>query len=103
MIIRPSAGVNVKPTNESDQPMGRKTREAAPPACPAPMTHAVDGAKAGEGWLPPGGYRVANAWARANRAALEFYAAEIERYGTASSQLEVFLHETESSRNRGTP
>jgi hypothetical protein len=47
-------------------------------------------------WLPPGGYGHANEWARANRAALEQYAAEIEAHGTAGEQLQAYLQDPEA-------
>lgn len=47
-------------------------------------------------WLPPGGWRQANDWARANRAALEQYAMEVETHGTAGEQLRAFLQDTEA-------
>lgn len=50
---------------------------------------AVDGS-----WLPPGGYASANAWARENREALESYANEVARHGTAAEQLQQYLQET---------
>ncbi len=47
--------------------------------------------QAKKGWLPPGGYTQANAWALENRAALEDYATRIATYGTAADELEQYL------------
>lgn len=47
--------------------------------------------EAAKDWLPPGGYTHANAWALANREALELYAADIAREGTAAEQLQRYL------------
>ncbi len=49
-----------------------------------------------QAWLPPGGYAAANAWALENRQALEHYAAEIERHGTAAEQLQQYLQDAET-------
>lgn len=43
------------------------------------------------GWVPPVGYAQANAWSLANREALESYAADIAREGTAAEQLRRWL------------
>ncbi|MFT4194442.1 hypothetical protein [Ottowia sp.] len=48
-------------------------------------------------WLPPGGYAQANAWALANREALESYADAMAREGTAAEQLQRYLQDTEDS------
>jgi hypothetical protein len=43
-----------------------------------------------DGWVPPRGYAQCTQWALDNRAALEAYAARIERDGTAAEQLRQF-------------
>ncbi len=53
---------------------------------PAPTVSAPDG------WLPPGGYSTCNSWALDNRAALQAYARQVEREGTAAEQLQQFLN-----------
>ena len=49
-----------------------------------------------EGWLPPGGYTHASAWALENRKALEDYAARIAEHGTAAEQMQQYLQDEES-------
>ncbi len=56
---------------------------------------AVAPAPAGEGWLPPGGYASASAWALENRQALEEYAARIAEHGTAAEQMQRYLQDEE--------
>ncbi|MDO5691384.1 MAG: hypothetical protein Q4G70_02745 [Pseudomonadota bacterium] len=48
----------------------------------------------GTHWRPPGGYTRANAWALANREALEHYASDVATHGTAAEQLQQYLQET---------
>ncbi len=44
-----------------------------------------------DGWMPPGGYETCTQWSLDNRHALENYAAQIEREGTAAEQLQQYL------------
>lgn len=45
-----------------------------------------------DSWRPPGGYACAGSrWSRENREALEVYARDIERDGTAAQQLQRYL------------
>jgi hypothetical protein len=46
-----------------------------------------------DGWTPPGGYDGCTQWALENREALEHYARQIERQGTAAEQLQRYLAE----------
>ena len=46
---------------------------------------------AADGWLPPGGYAQCTQWAIDNRAALDAYAARIDRDGTAAELLQRYL------------
>lgn len=49
--------------------------------------------QAPDGWVPPGGYDGCTRWALENREALENYARQIEKEGTAAEQLQRFLAE----------
>jgi hypothetical protein len=60
-------------------------------AVPARVPVAAPDVLAPDGWLPPGGYGASNAWALANRAALEAYAQRVERDGTAAEQMQAYL------------
>lgn len=42
-------------------------------------------------WVPPGGYDHGNAWAQANRAALESYDRRLQAHGTVAEQLQVWM------------
>jgi hypothetical protein len=44
-----------------------------------------------DGWVPPGGYESATQWTLDNRQALDAYARQIEREGTAAEQLLRYL------------
>jgi hypothetical protein len=56
-------------------------------AGPASQVNAPDG------WVPPGGYGDCTQWALDNRAALEYYAQQVEAEGTAAEQLQRYLAE----------
>lgn len=60
-------------------------------AVPARVPIAAPDVQAPDGWLPPGGYGASNAWALANRAALDAYAERIDRDGTAAEQMQAHL------------
>jgi hypothetical protein len=49
--------------------------------------------QAPDGWVPPGGYDGCTQWALDNREALEEYARQVEKDGTAAEQLQRFLAE----------
>lgn len=57
----------------------------------APQEASHEAVEAPDGWLPPGGYGAASAWALENREALENYARENADEGTAAEQLQQFL------------
>lgn len=61
-----------------------------------PGAHAERAAAAPDvSWLPPGGYGSTNAWALENRQALEDYADEVARHGTAAEQLQQYLQDVD--------
>ena len=54
-----------------------------------------------DGWVPPGSYDGCTKWALDNRAALEQYAQQVEKEGTAAEQLQRFLAEHPEMLNGG--